>query len=94
VITIVVALWLACSFVAWGLALGAFTKEFPTRKHYNLLPLCIVGPLSLAALIIFRAINRMSGWRIVPLTKEQRWEEFLKQGYGILGREYFEEHYG
>ena len=84
---VIAVLWLACSYVNYGLTLGSLTQEFPNQYNtMGALGVAVVGPFGLpAVLLVFSPYH----WRTIPLTKEERWKAFHEM-YPNLTREYFE----
>lgn len=87
---IIIAIWLGCGFVDYGLMLGYLTHLAPEQANvgFSVAAAC-GGPLSIPAVL---ALTAPYHWRIKPLTTEQRWEEFDRQ-WPTLGRAYFEQNY-
>jgi len=89
-LTFIVLFWLICGVIAYGVILGTFTRRFPwSRSAIMALLLAIFGPITLISSLIFAAGTGHFGFRLVPLTKEQRWEAH-KRSFPELSRAYFE----
>lgn len=86
---IIAVIWILCGCANWGLTLGYFTHRFPYGQHTPFAAaVALCGPLALPAVVIDSSPNYYFLWK--PKTTEERWQEFQKEGFGDLGREYFE----
>jgi hypothetical protein len=89
-LAVVVVLWIACGYCAWGLTLGYFTYHYPADSNSGIAgSMAIFGPVGLlAAGLVYQPHH----WRVVPMTTEERWEAFHKSE-PTASREYFEQRY-
>lgn len=79
-ITLVVIGYLACSFVAWGLTLGFYTREFPFFSNIGFAALmAVTGPLGVLTAIIGSLADGGLAWRVIPMTKDERFSEHHKR---------------
>ena len=89
--------WIVCGAIGYGLYLGEFTREFLYMKHTGAFGsfVFLCGPFGILAATISSIVhNGKLTFRLKSLTKEERWNEFVKIGFGILGRERFERDHG
>jgi hypothetical protein len=95
-IALIVLGWVVCGVIGWGLTLGDFTTEFPAYKNWGIAAfIALTGPFGVFVSIIMNIIHHgQLNFRLKPLTKEERWDAFVKEGFGILGRDYFEREHG
>ena len=88
----IVLVWLFCEFLTWGVSLGCFTHRYPSSNHTGICALLtVLGPCGLIASSISSVVS--SGhiyWRVVPMTKEERWGAFHKR-WPSLSRQEFED---
>jgi hypothetical protein len=83
-------LWVACGYMNYGLTLGHGTHRYPDQSNVGFAVFMGVGgPFAVPAVLVTCSPYH---WRTVPLTTEQRWQEFHKSAPD-LSREYFEQHY-
>ena len=84
--------WIMCGVYAYGLCIGYFTGKFSYMKppYFRAIFIGIFGPMGLlTALVLGNGSLKFKG-----LSKEERWKEFEKAGFSVLGRDYFEQHHG
>ena len=74
--------WIACSFLAWGLECAAHAKAcynwLPFDWYQNLW-LTLFGPIGLVVILI---VDGYHGFRLIPYSKEDSWQEWIKRGWG------------
>ena len=76
--------------------MGDFTKSFPYMKHTRIAALMgSLGPFGVfVAIFCSLTDSHKLTFKPKPLSKEERWEEFKKAGFEVLGRDHFERVFG
>lgn len=86
----IIAIWLICSYVNWGLTMGYFSHRFPDQDQVAISVFTsIMGPMGTPVVLL---IGHPYHWQIKPYDAETRWEYF-HQSAPDIDREWFERHY-
>lgn len=90
--TLFVIGWLICSFISYGVGLGTMENRFPYFREFGVsIALSTLGPFSLVGEFVSFPISGLPlHWKLLPNTKEQRWEAHKKR-WPLLDRDYFEQ---
>lgn len=73
-IAIIVAGWLLCSFLSYGLTLGYFDGKWPFFRHFRFAVLIsTAGPVALIVALGFALEDGSLRFNIRPLSKQEAW---------------------